>query len=88
MEESWVVAPPSADGYDPWLAGALGVMQRRVDARLSRLGVRRGAACPGAPRASSAVYPAPQALTPAPAPEPVRRGSFADYFRQFPEAGG
>jgi hypothetical protein len=87
MEDSWVVAPPSADGYDPWLAGALGAMQRRVEVRLALLGVRRGAACPGVPRINMAVSQTPQALAPASAPEPVRRGSFADYARQFPEVG-
>jgi hypothetical protein len=89
----------SDDGYDAWVTAALGELERRTAATLRPLLAPRGAAAGLVPpeRATAMLARVVAALAAearieaaydAAASEPVRRGSFADYRRQFPEVEG
>jgi hypothetical protein len=87
------------DGYDAWVAAALGELEQRAAATLSPLLAPRMATLDMTPAERAAMTLAHviaalaaeariEAVYDGAASEPVRRGSFADYHRQFPEVEG
>jgi hypothetical protein len=89
----------AADEYDVWVEEALGELERRAAATLSPLLAPRMAMVDMTPAERAAVTLAQvvaalaaeariEAVYDGAASEPVRRGSFADYHRQFPEVEG
>ena len=63
---------PSDDAYTLWLVSALHVMQRRADAQLVRLGIRRADGEPGEPVIDPAACAAWLAGAAPPGPESAR----------------
>lgn len=84
------------DGYDAWVTAALGELERRAVVTLRPLLAPRAAADLDPQERAAATLARVIAALAAEArieaayadaaTEPVRRGSFADYHRQFPEA--
>ena len=88
---------PAVDEYEAWMAAAVGAMERRAVATLRPLLAPRAAELAPAERAAAALAQVVAALAAEARIEATlvvgaddwpRRGSFADYHRQFPEAGG
>lgn len=85
------------DGYDAWVTAALGELERRAAVTLRPLLAPRAAELDPQERSAATLARVIAALVAEArieaayadvTSEPVRRGSFADYHRQFPEAKG
>ncbi|MFN8511451.1 MAG: hypothetical protein U0232_24625 [Thermomicrobiales bacterium] len=92
MDEQGMLAD---DGYDAWVTAALGELEQRAVVTLRPLLAPRAADLDPQERAAATLARVIAALAAEArieasyadaASEPVRRGSFADYHRQFPEA--